>query len=166
MADKQEGTRKIYCNGCRQVTNHVLRGSYGSTDEIREGEWESNTYELYSCAGCESPTLRTSFDASWLNKPYEQGGEQFYPARKLTEHTIKSFRRLPDSLRGIYSETVRALNSGCLLLCTIGLRTLLEGVCKDKRAKGAKLHERINSLRPHFASDQYHWINPCISFCR
>jgi len=50
----------------------------------------------------------------------------------------------------MYSETTDAINSGSLLLSTIGLRTLLEGVCNDKGLKKGNLKEKIEGLRKFF----------------
>jgi len=46
-----------------------------------------------------------------------------------------------------YQETIRTYNYGSLLLCTIGLRTLLEGVCDNKSLPGSNLEEKIDNLK-------------------
>jgi len=56
--------------------------------------------------------------------------------------------KLKPKLRGIYRETIDSFNSGSLILCTAGLRALLEGVCDDKRITGKVLRDKINNLQP------------------
>jgi hypothetical protein len=46
----------------------------------------------------------------------------------------------------IYEESIRAFNANCPLLCAGGLRALLEGICKDKMARGSNLEKKINGL--------------------
>ncbi len=50
---------------------------------------------------------------------------------------------LSPKLRQIYEETVRSFNGGCLVLCSIGLGALLEGICAEKGLTGKT---RINDL--------------------
>jgi hypothetical protein len=69
-----------------------------------------------------------------------------FPERTRKVRSRKRFFKLPPKLKQTYVETIDTYNSGCLLLCTIGLRTLLEGVCEDKKIKGDNLQQQIDNL--------------------
>lgn len=53
---------------------------------------------------------------------------------------------LPTNLQRIYSETLRSLNSGLNVLAGIGVRAIVETICKDKSASGRDLFAKINDL--------------------
>lgn len=72
----------------------------------------------------------------------------FHPKRMRGDLNPKGFLKLKPKLKQIYKEAITCFNSGSLLLCTAGLRALLEGVCEDKHIKGKNLHDKINNLHP------------------
>lgn len=146
--------KKIYCNRCEQTTNHSLVGEHRALDSDETGWWDSFTYRLWVCAGCEAGTMEEEYsDVSMVD--YE-GNEisQFdlYPKRMREDLTPKKFLKLKPKLTQIYSESITCFNSGSLLLCTAGLRALLEGVCDDKRIRGKNLRDKIDNLQPLLAN--------------
>ena len=146
----QDDKRKLYCNRCQRVTNHTVRGNYRS-DEIDEltGFEESEDCILYECAGCEAPTLYVGYTNSAMGHESEV---MLYPERREDWRIPKRFVKLPRKLAQTYQETVSAYNGGSLLLSTIGLRALIEGVCDDKGAKGTTLERKIDALSVHFGN--------------
>lgn len=54
---------------------------------------------------------------------------------------------LPAQIRAIYSETIEAIANQSPVLAGIGLRALVEAVCKEKGAPGENLFKQINSLQ-------------------
>jgi hypothetical protein len=146
--EKELKPRKLHCNRCNRATNHLPRGFYQSVEEDEHtGHSEVEDCYLFSCAGCEAPTLLVAYSASFL--PEEEGMESIYPERNFKARRVKQFTKLPMELKQAYKETVTAYNANCPMLCAIGLRTLLEGVCDDKGAKGSNLEDKIDSLRAH-----------------
>lgn len=53
---------------------------------------------------------------------------------------------LPEPVRKIYNETLRAISTQLSILAGVGLRTLLEIICKDRQAAGKTLFEQIDDL--------------------
>jgi hypothetical protein len=53
---------------------------------------------------------------------------------------------LPMQLRQVYEETHAALSSNQPVLAGIGLRAIVETVCKDRKAKGGNLEKKIDDL--------------------
>jgi hypothetical protein len=46
----------------------------------------------------------------------------------------------------LYVEVVNAQNSNLNVLCAIGLRALIEGVCADKKIQGQNLDEKVEAM--------------------
>lgn len=146
-------TKKLYCNRCGQTTNHIQHGEHIKVEDwvSKEGWQDIATAELYVCAGCEEPTLMVTETGNYYPEDFESRPD-YYPPRNLAHRRIQGFQKIPKQLGTIYRETVRALNSDSLLLCAIGLRTLLEGVCDDKQVRGKTLEEKIDRLSQFFPS--------------
>jgi hypothetical protein len=70
----------------------------------------------------------------------------------VTDSRVR-FQKLPTSLRLIYEKTIKALNSGSLALCTLGLRTLLEGICTEKGIKARNQESKIQGLAAFLPSN-------------
>jgi len=103
---------------------------------------------LWICCGCEKSTLVHEWRMAGAEG--EEGAPQpethFYPPRTSGTVQPKYFVKLPPKLAKLYRETVEAFNTSSVLFCTIGLRALLEGVCKDKGIEGANLEKKIDGL--------------------
>ncbi|WP_164547795.1 DUF4145 domain-containing protein [Variovorax beijingensis] len=73
--------------------------------------------------------------------------EKLYPSRIAGYIGLKDgVWLLPDKLRRIYQETTNALTSDQHVLTGIGVRAILETLCKDQAAKGRTLFEQIDDL--------------------
>ena len=55
----------------------------------------------------------------------------FYPKRKGNDLSTKYFQKISPKLRSIYKEVIASFNSSHKILCAMGLRALIEGVCAD-----------------------------------
>jgi hypothetical protein len=76
----------------------------------------------------------------------------FYPKRVREDLTAKVFLKLKPKLKQIYKEAIACFNGDSLILCTAGLRALLEGVCDEKRIRGRNLRDKIDNLQPLLAN--------------
>lgn len=141
-------TEKLFCNSCSRVTNHFLK----ATHRVPPGEpnfdiTEEVIYSLWICAGCESATLDAAspwgFDPSNNQIVYKH---TYSPKRRFAELSPKRFVKLSPKLSRIYTEAIKCYNDGSLLLCAVGLRALLEGICEDKHIAGENLSEKIDGL--------------------
>ncbi|HYP29612.1 MAG TPA: DUF4145 domain-containing protein [Blastocatellia bacterium] len=131
--NKSTSKLRIRCNTCSGVTWHELLTNksltvtlYGQDDEaFGEGREQ---WELFQCSGCDSISLRVTSDYPWQDDPEIH----FFPERTGDHHKKKHYSKLPKKLTMLYGETIEAYNRGSLLLCTAGIRALLEGLCADK----------------------------------
>lgn len=72
--------------------------------------------------------------------------ENLYPSRVEGRKSLKDSHLLPSKVGHIYTETHKALCDGLPILVGIGLRAIIETVCKDKAAQGKNLLENIDDL--------------------
>jgi hypothetical protein len=117
--------------------------------------WEH--YQILKCGGCETVFFRTTeSNTENMEFDYDQDGktiatynvtEKQYPEIAAERNTIKEFHLLPDQLRAIYTEAAKALYSNQPVLAGIGIRAILETICKDKNSPGGNLFEKIDGLK-------------------
>jgi Domain of unknown function (DUF4145) len=69
-----------------------------------------------------------------------------FPSRSEGRSPIKDAHLLPTRIQRIYGETIKGMNNDQPVLTGIGLRALVETICKDEKASGGNLVEKIGSL--------------------
>lgn len=143
-----------YCNNCSNHTWHKLLFETSTAEPLDEDYPDTSiveTWKVFQCLGCENLSLLTSVDYPWE----EVATQSYYPERKATARAVKSYKNLPERLTGLYREVIAAFNRDSLLLCTAGLRALLEGICDERgitegpNSQGAmskSLEGKINGL--------------------
>ncbi|MHB8807757.1 MAG: DUF4145 domain-containing protein [Anaerolineaceae bacterium] len=136
-----------FCNKCKSETNHICISEHKTYLPFEE-YWEENWYRIWICAGCETPVFEIS---STMMGMVDRKGEQvygtiYYPPRLVNYIAPKKYRKLSAKLETIYNETIKAYNNEMYVLCAVGLRSLLEGICNDKDIKGENLEQKIEGL--------------------
>ncbi len=146
----------IECGECKRRTKHVILESYTLRGEQKYGRdmsvYWTEQYQIIQCNGCETISFRKTHRNS--EELEQTGPEEFdyatreflFPSRVEGRPPVPDLMLLPSALQAIYEETLLALNSSQPILTGIGLRALIESVCKDKNAKGSDLFEQINDL--------------------
>jgi hypothetical protein len=136
-------SQRIFCNQCRTITNHFLKGSHRKEEERDTGYWRETDFLFWICAGCDSAILEERFTDA--NIAYEYVAD-FSPPPNLYHLPDKVFTKLPSKLIHIYREIIRAFNNDLHILAAAGLRALIEGICFDKKISGRNLDEKINHM--------------------
>jgi hypothetical protein len=147
----------IPCVKCHVETSHKVLLSTdmsGIYNPMGIEYWEH--HQIVQCQGCKSISFRKNFGSSEEGNLIEQPDgsyepifpdhEEIYPSRIAGLGMINNFWHLPSSVVGIYNETHAALSNKLPILAGIGIRTLIEALCKEKKAAGSNLKERIDSL--------------------
>ena len=129
--------KKIYCNTCKNETNHILEGSHqryhsveadiyfdGGYYDVFSEDW---LYEFWVCLGCDTATMLEHYHCN--NIPKIDGTTYFPDRLNSSKRNAKKFLHTPSSLMTIYKEIISAYQQEMNLLCAIGLRALLEGIC-------------------------------------
>ncbi len=154
MAEETLKKKRIYCNHCKQDTNHDLKGEHTvKTYEEESGFGEIVTCRLWICMGCERGVLEQDYTNSEMLTSDGAGGADFYsefsyyPERSQHDLVPKYYTKLKPKLAALYTEAITCYNRKALILCAAGLRALLEGICQDKRIKGKNLKVKIEGLK-------------------
>jgi Domain of unknown function (DUF4145) len=144
MTDEAAGKTRIYCNWCKQETNHELKGEHRALfpDEHLS---EELIYSLWICMGCERGLLREAYSNDAMGDLYDC---QYFPERSQNALVPQPYSKLKPTLVAIYREAITCYNGKALILCAAGLRALLEGICQDKKVKGKNLKTKIEGLKP------------------
>jgi hypothetical protein len=154
-------SQKIYCNTCKLWTNHdvglthtrLVVDSDFLGDSIKQPEqYEEWKYTVYICRGCDTASLQA------IHTSYALDAEpvceiEFYPQRERDSLTPKIFRQLNQRLTSIYREVITNYNHEASVLCAVGLRTLLEGICADKGIEGKTLFSKIDGLKSYLPTN-------------
>jgi len=144
----------VPCMNCTGKTAHDVVASLDQSGSHAEYDvnWDHH-YQIIQCKGCKTLSFR---DASSNSEDYHQISpsewelviyEKIYPSRIEGRKDLgEDGRYLPADIQRIYDETVRALNNDSPVLAGIGLRVLVETVCKAQKAKGSNLLKKIDDL--------------------
>src|SRR6266436_447374 len=105
MAEVALNKKRIFCNYCKQDTNHDLKGEH--TVKTSATDWdfqEHSTYRLWICMGCEHGLLEQEYENSeMLTSDGADGIEyysefSYYPERSLHDLTTKQYTKLKPKL--------------------------------------------------------------------
>ncbi len=147
---------KCLCSDCDKKTYHIIlksideRGSESYTDW--SFDWDLH-FQIIQCQGCKTVSFRKADSNSEDN--IQVGEEEFEPAvhEQLFPQRLegrkglrKGILKLPQNVRLIYKETNKALSNDLSILSGIGIRAIVEAVCKEKKTTGKNLQERIDDL--------------------
>lgn len=101
------------------------------------------------CAGCDSFSYAI---ARWEEGDYDHCSGDFeyswktYPYAKGQRLPFEESHELPPKIRIIYKEVIGAINAQLPVLSAIGLRALIETLCKERGVKGKNLADLIDGL--------------------
>lgn len=143
------------CGICKRYTKHLILSdiSLNGHDDSPDGYYGWNDqYQIIQCQGCETVSFRKIHENSEdivMISQFDWGPDEqvnLYPNHEEGRLALADEYLLPNNLQRIYSETLKALNSELKVLTGIGIRAIIEIVCKDKSATGDNLFLKINNL--------------------
>ena len=154
-SDKDDGKHRLICRECSRETLHSIVCSYNESGSEDCGggnsvDWHCKN-QIIQCLGCETVSFRTvstfSEDVEYDHDgPYYPETIKYYPGRSEGLKSIESYL-LPHKIQEIYKETILSIENEQYVLAGIGIRAIVETVCKDLDAKGSNLFDKINSLK-------------------
>lgn len=141
------------CAECGEGKTHVIRASIKeyNADEPHPGMsfvW-IDKYQVIQCGGCKRYSFRKTQSNSEDYDPVTRDHPEvveLYPSRVKGRSPVNDHKLLPAALEKIYIETLKALNSDQPVLAGIGIRAIVETVCKDRKAIGKGLQKKIDDL--------------------
>jgi hypothetical protein len=147
------------CQLCDHETTHKVLAS-AQTLESTEDITVFEEFQLVQCLGCKRISFRSNWqsddDVSHIPTKREDGSqdyeviyddhEELFPSRIVGRRLLRNKHLLPNDIQKIYTETYAALCNKQPILAGIGIRTIVEAVCKDKKTKGKNLEAKIDNL--------------------
>ena len=124
---------KIYCNICKGSTNHQVIKEEAKQEDDNENQVSFyDNWQIIKCLGCEDISFRhVSSNSDDFDPDTEDAylNVKLYPIRGQNLLSIKPYYNVPTVVRNIYRETIDAYNNGLNLLCSGGLRAIIESIC-------------------------------------
>lgn len=141
---------KVYCRRCKNRNHHGIIMSHKEKSEYPydDIEWE-HEYFIVQCLGCDTIAFVSEYgDESMIDLDPYGDNRHFtevivYPEEPKVEkksryepHKPLDFKESPEAIQIMYSQIVSAFNMQSYLLAGVGLRMLVEGICKDLGIQG------------------------------
>ncbi|MCR8659321.1 DUF4145 domain-containing protein [Paenibacillus endoradicis] len=135
---------QVYCSSCKQKTNHeTVVEPFEQKSSIDDDIQWSQKYYIVKCKGCNTVAFLEQYgdEEMWEASPWAEGEREYtytyttYPAEPLNKdefYLAKEFYKVPKFIKELYSEVVDSYNNKSLILCSVGLRMIIEGICKEK----------------------------------
>jgi hypothetical protein len=155
--DDQGKEVRAKCRECGRENTHTIIASAEFVSEDRPSPdfsiqfWDE--YQAIECKGCQTVSFRhCSRDTErTANDPYT--GEEslvdsieIYPKAETGRQPLHHSDMLPFQVQAIYKETLAALEHESRVLAGIGIRALVETMCRDREASGNSLEAQIDAL--------------------
>lgn len=136
---------RVYCRKCKNRNHHGIIMSHKEKSEYPydDFQWEQE-YFIVQCLGCDTIAFVSEYgDESMIDLDPHGDNRHFtdvtvYPEEPRAEKKSKyeplkpqDFNESPESIQIMYSQIVSAFNMESYLLSAVGLRMLVEGICKD-----------------------------------
>lgn len=146
----------VACGTCGKVTCHHVLTIVSTSDESPDGDIQVwSDFCIVQCGGCRTVSFCVESSCSEDLDFDERTGEQkyavstrVYPSRIAGRSELEHAHLLPHGVYRIYDETRNALSNDMPVLAGIGIRAIVETVCKDRGAGGKDLKQKIDALVP------------------
>jgi hypothetical protein len=137
---------KCTCPNCKKKMNHSVMQSVhvDGMDPEDQTDWR-NDFQIIQCLGCDAIHFRhLNYFSEYFDYDCNGTTEKLYPPIDEMHRNDRNYDMLPYNLENIYKETISSFNNSNHILCAIGIRAILEGICKDNEIKKGKV-ERIKA---------------------
>lgn len=146
---------QLLCRSCGVASFHKALSVIRVTEDIEEvGIVYWSDYMIVQCLGCRQISYYSEFrnsEDSWFNPETEQHEPdlrtEVYPPRVACATGVPDSGLLPLRIQEIYKETLTALANRQSILAGIGIRAILEAVCRQKGLDAGGLEVRIDKLK-------------------
>lgn len=140
---------KLFCYRCGKHTNHTIIAEKNVRPSSEYDDHWGEDHYFGECAGCEAITYAVS---SWHEHDWNpHTGEmdstwKTYPRADTARQSMADDHHLPGKISSIYQEVIGAMNAQLPVLAAIGLRALIEAICRERSIAGGNLEKLIDGL--------------------
>lgn len=157
LNEKQDQEIDLPCSVCSGKTWHKIIVSADLHGSEGNEQWSVDWLErnqVVQCQGCRTMSFRRESSNSEDWDQIDDHGTIAYnkivalfPPRLDANPTLaRDSYALPFEVKRVYDETVLAIQNQSPVLAGMGLRALVEAVCKQRKASGKNLPSKIDSL--------------------
>jgi len=148
----------IQCRDCKRKTAHLVLADvvHNIPDDDEEDTWEaSESYQIVQCRGCRTFTFRRqqTADKDMRTRDPDRSAEaqnvivqELFPVRESKRDGLLDSEHVPDYVWKPYDETRTAMASNLPILAGIGIRAILDAICRQQKTKPGLLGQRLNEL--------------------
>ena len=144
---------KLLCQNCQCETNHKILCLHSVTYNDKENDIQGGTdYLVVSCCGCENVSLATISSCSEDVEYNDDGSYEYvkdikqYPTPKIGYDKLNYEYNIPEYIRETYKQTCNSISNEDYILAGVGLRTIIEAICKKEKTTGRNLKNKITNL--------------------
>ena len=144
----------LACGTCGKVTCHRTLTLVATSDESTDGNiqvWDD--YLTVQCGGCRTVSFcvqsSCSEEREWDPRTEQEElsiTNRVYPNRIAGRSELEHSQLLPYVTYRIYEEARTAISNDQPVLAGIGIRVIVETICKERAAKGINLKAQIDDL--------------------
>jgi len=161
-----ENEEQFYCTSCKKMTKHDLLYDESKSYVIKDGTCTWKTYEMIRCLGCENISFHFSECRTRTSSPKSEvlsAKSEYYPKRQAYREPIEGIDKFPEITQKVYKEVLKVINENTPLLSAIGLRTLIESICRDQSYAWDNLYEGIEALSSNgiLSMTQVEFLHTC-----
>ncbi|WP_096435651.1 DUF4145 domain-containing protein [Alteribacter populi] len=148
---------KVFCFRCKSETNHEVLMKYKQKYSHHDKGELLDIYNTIRCLGCDEIAFLHIYGPE--NKPDYMHFEAYHHFPEETKNlkpipgfkvvVNKEFNYVPKHILELYDEVITAQNMDLLILCSAGIRTLIEAVCIELGIEKGKLYNNDGSVKNH-----------------
>lgn len=139
-------TIKCLCSNCNRINNHDVTNEDKQTIYDEYGWWEARIFQIIKCKGCDTFSFRKICTDPSTEYDDDAIVQELFPKRDINSLVIKNYFNISNNIKRIYRETIDAYNNELFILCSAGLRAIIEGVCNEKLITGGPVKNTKNQI--------------------
>lgn len=137
----------VICGECGRRTEHEVLTNVSSYDDFPDdGIYFADEFLTIQCRGCKTVSFCKRACGSEDVDPDGEPSTTLFPGRIEGRPPLNDVYHLPYELQRIYQESRSALMEGLSILTGIGIRAIVETVCREKNSPGGGLAAQIGGL--------------------
>lgn len=144
----------VSCGECDRETRHKVLAATATHWAYENGAVDIWTHhQIVQCQGCLTISFRESSQCSedWdidqnTGEPYLPETTKLFPSRVTGRPVMSGAHHLPQGVYRIYQEAHGAHCAEFSILAGLGLRAIVEAVCKDQGLNEGNLQQKIDAL--------------------
>lgn len=149
-------SEKVYCQKCKGRTNHKIIAKHSEFARPYDDFHWHEYYYIVQCLGCEEKAFVKQYgdedgwdyvdgEREWIDtftvypeEPIADESDSWYENYKIP---VKRMTNTPENIYSLYKQIVESFNNQHFVLCTSGLRTIIEGICSHLDIKKGYLYD-------------------------